>query len=430
MFYRDSRFPLRKTLRIIKIFCSLRLYNQSGTTFEQELIVSTLLVGALIGAFLGGFIADHFGRKKTLFFTLILFFIGTLLLSDGSSFDWLLIGRFISGLAIGIASVAVPLYIAEVSPAQSRGALVSLNQLLLTIGILIAYIVSYFYAEGGHWREMFAFGFIPIVLQFIGLFFIPESPAWLISRGRTAVAEKALHRLRIAHPNAHLANVEKQEDVPTRRNWREIFSPSVRKPFLVGIGIAVFQQVTGINTVIYYAPQIFQKAGFQAAETAILATVFVGVINVLLTIVALWLIDRVGRRPLLITGLIGMSAALAFLGFSFFEGQGNIGMTAIGAVLIYVAFFAMSLGVIAWLIISEVFPLGIRGRAMGIATFVSWVCNYLVSLTFLTLVETIGSASTFWLYAVICLAGLWFSWKMVPETKGKTFDEIQTFWKK
>ncbi|MBU6446750.1 MAG: MFS transporter, partial [Verrucomicrobia bacterium] len=203
-----------------------------------------------------------------------------------------------------------------------------------------------------------------------------------------------------------------------------------RMPFLIGIGVAVFQSITGINTVIYYAPRIFQLAGFTETSTALFATVLVGTINVSVTVIALWLIDRVGRRPLLIAGLIGMAGSLFILGLSFLSQGHASGLTAIFAMLIYVGFFAVSLGPVAWLIISEVYPLGVRGRAMGIATFSNWLCNYFVSLTFLTLIQDLGTSGTFWLYAIICLLGLWFVIRLVPETKGKTLEEIQSFWKK
>jgi SP family galactose:H+ symporter-like MFS transporter len=248
----------------------------------------------------------------------------------------------------------------------------------------------------------------------------------LISNHRREAAEKILHRIRVGTSHQD----EKMEDPPSRQGWRELFSHSVRKPFLIGIGVAVFQSITGINTVIYYAPQIFQLAGFQAAQTALLATVLVGAVNVAVTIISLWLIDRVGRRPLLICGLIGMAAALSVLGFSFLGKGEEAGMTAVAALIGFVAFFAVSLGPVAWLIISEVFPLGIRGRAMGIASFSNWVCNYFVSLTFLSLIQGLGTSLTFWLYGIICITGLWFVIKLVPETKGKTFEQIQSFWKK
>lgn len=400
------------------------------STIQQEVIVSTLLIGALIGALAGGVIADQFGRKKTLFFTLILFFIGVFTLTEATGFEALLAGRFISGLAIGIVSMAAPLYIAEMSPPENRGALVSLNQLCITLGILIAYIVTYSYSTTSDWRAMFGFAFLPIAIQFIGLFFVPETPSWLLSHNRKEAAEKILHRIRVAPDHHKLSNMNIEEDAPSTKHWKALLAPSVRKPFLIGIGVAVFQSITGINTVIYYAPQIFQLAGYQAAQTALFATILVGAINVLITIISLWLIDRIGRRPLLIGGLIGMAAALIILGISFLSQGEASGLTAVVALLIYVGFFAVSLGPVAWLIISEVYPLGIRGRAMGIATFSNWVCNYFVSLTFLTLIQELGTTGTFWLYAIICFLGLWFVIKLVPETKGKTFEEIQAFWKK
>lgn len=400
------------------------------STIEQELIVSTLLIGALIGALAGGVIADHFGRKKTLFLTLFLFFIGVLTLTMAGSFTAFLIGRFISGLAIGIVSMAAPLYIAEMSPPENRGALVSLNQLCITIGILLAYIVTYAFALKADWRDMFAFAFIPIVLQFLGLFFVAETPSWLISHGKKEAANQILHKIQVAHIHEHLVQEKKEDDTPSKKQFKALFSPSVRMPFLIGIGVAVFQSITGINTVIYYAPQIFQLAGYETDQTALFATILVGAINVVVTVISLWLIDRVGRRPLLVAGLIGMAFSLFILGISFLSKSESSGLTAVFALLIYVGFFAVSLGPVAWLIISEVYPLGIRGRAMGIATFSNWLCNYFVSLTFLTLIQKLGTAGTFWMYAIICFLGLWFVIKLVPETKGKTLEEIQAFWKK
>jgi sugar porter (SP) family MFS transporter len=344
-------------------------------------------------------------------------------------FNGFLIGRFISGLAIGIVSMAAPLYIAEISPPENRGALVSLNQLCVTIGILLAYIITFLFSASADWRDMFAFAFIPVILQFVGLFFVSETPSWLISHDRQAEADAVLHKIEGTHAKESLVRGQKEEDSPTKRHFKALFSPAVRLPFLIGIGVAVFQSITGINTVIYYAPQIFELAGYQTPETALFATILVGVINVIVTIISLWLIDRIGRRPLLIAGLIGMGLSLVVLGISFLEQGAALGLTAVLALLIYVAFFAVSLGPVAWLIISEIYPLGIRGRAMGIATFSNWLCNYFVSLTFLTLIQEIGVSGTFWIYAVICLLGLWFVVKLVPETKGKTLEEIQSFWK-
>lgn len=409
----------------------LFLVNDLGlTTFQEELVVSTLLIGALLGALCSGFLADAMGRKKTLFATAFLFFIGTFCLTTAVNFDELLLGRFLSGFGIGLASVAVPLYIAEIAPCENRGVYVSLNQLMITVGVLIAYVVCYLYAERQEWREMFGFGFAPLVVQVIGLFFIPETPAWLLSHKRVEEAEKVLHRLKSADPSQRLVELEKKEDTPDDQRWSALFKPSVRRAFLIGIGMSVFQQITGINAVIYYAPRIFQLAGYQEAQMATFVTMLLGAVNVGMTLVALWLIDRLGRRPLLIIGLIGMSLSLALLGYSFSGETGEAGALAVIALMSYISFFAISLGPVAWLIISEIYPLGIRGRAMGAATFANWACNYFVSLTFLSLVAEFGAGPTFWLYMLISLVGLWFVLKMVPETKGKTFEEIQHFWKK
>lgn len=400
------------------------------STFQQELVVSTFLIGCVIGAFWGGFLADFLGRKKTLFATLILFFFGIFILSDSVGFDTLLLGRFISGLAIGISSLCTPLYIAEIAPHERRGVLVSLNQLMITIGILVAYLVSYRLANQNDWRDMFAFAYFPAAVQFAGLFFIPESPSWLLGQNRHADAEKVFKKMDLPLRDQQAVREGDGSGLASKMNWRELFSSRYRRSFLVGVGISVFQQITGINTVIYYAPKIFQLAGYQTAQTAIFATIFVGIINVVMTVISLWLIDRWGRRPLLVGGLLGMATALALLGFSFLGAGADMGYAAVAGLMIYVAFFAISLGPVAWLIISEIYPLGIRGRAMGIATLANWICNYIVSLTFLTLIEVLGTGYTFWLYTIICLIGLWFVLKMVPETKGKTLEQIQNFWRK
>ncbi|MES2272757.1 MAG: sugar porter family MFS transporter [Chlamydiota bacterium] len=387
------------------------------TTFQQELVVSTLMIGALIGAIGGGFIVDLLGRKKILFLTLLLFFIGTFLLAQAININILLIGRFVAGLAVGIVSFAVPLYISEISPPAMRGTFVLINQLAVTMGILIAYIVAFIFSESYAWRPMFSFAYLPATLQLIGLFFIPESPSWTLSQNQKKEAEKILSKIE-ASPSA---------DVPKETNKR-----FYAKPLLVGIGINIFQQITGINAVIYYAPRIFQLAGFQSAQTAIFATIFLGAVNMIVTVFALWLIDRVGRKPLLIGGLMGMATALALLGFSFFI-EGNLAFIALASLMLYVASFAISLGPVAFLITSEIYsiyPLTTRGRAIGAATFANWGSNYLVALSFLSLIHLLGIGVTFWVFTLISLLGIWFIFTQVPETRGKMSDQIQNFWKK
>jgi MFS transporter, SP family, galactose:H+ symporter len=401
----------------------------SFTTFQQEIIVSTLIVGAFLGAGFGGMLADKIGRKKTLLLTTILFAIGTVLLMVSQGMGSLLIGRFVSGFAIGIASLAVPLYIAEMSDPDHRGALVSLNQLAITIGILLSYGIDYAFSSDDQWRLMFGFALIPAILMFVGLFFIPETPSFLVANGKIEKATKVLKK--ITTNKASLESLNELEEGSKKKlvNWQTLLSKSIRPALIVGILVSVFQQITGINTVIYYAPKIFQFAGFQSASSAILASLGIGVVNVIVTIIALWIIDIVGRRLLLIVGIIGMVVSLSILGMAFFISAASIGSIAVVSLMSYVAFFAIGLGPVAWLIISEIYPLGVRGRAMGIATFANWVCNYIVSLTFLSLIDFLGTAGAFWLYAVIGLIALWFVCKRVPETKGKTLQQIQKYWK-
>ncbi len=395
----------------------------SLTIFQQELVVSTLLIGAVIGAFAGGLIANKIGRKKTLFLTVIFFFIGILTMSDAIGFGTLLTGRFITGLACGITSMAVPLYIAEMSPAKNRGALVSLNQLMVTFGILLAYIIQYLFAEDSEWREMFSFAMIPLSLQFLGLFFISETPSWLLQNKGMDAASKVFAKFGISPEELE---VRKEGDT----NWRELFKPGIRNIFFVGIGITIFQQMTGINAGIYYAPKIFQATGEHTAESAIFATMFVGLVNFIFTAISVWLIDKLGRRFLLIFGLVGMIASLFVLGYSYRNPTAFSDVVTLISLLSYVGFFAISLGPIAWLIPSEIFPLRIRSMAIGAVTFVNWICNYIVSLTFLSLIAAFGAGMTFWAYMVVSVVGLWFVLKHVPETKGKSLEQIQRFWQK
>ncbi|HRW58797.1 MAG TPA: sugar porter family MFS transporter, partial [Chlamydiales bacterium] len=387
-------------------------------------------VGALIGAFSGGFFSDRYGRKFTLFITSFLFIVGTFFLSFADGISMLIVGRFFSGLAIGIASVIVPLYISEMSPAEYRGGLVSLNQLAITIGILISLIIDYSFADDAQWRKMFGMSFIPAIAYFFGLIFIPETPSFLASKGKQKKALKILEKIHRRKTFDEVVDEPRRHEADKTSSWGYLFSKAMRPALIVGVGISILQQITGINIVFYYAPRIFQLAGFESASAAILASMGVGIVNVFITIIALWLIDLVGRRPLLIAGVIGMSVSLVLLGGVFLMKNEHLGLVAMIALMLYVAFFAFSLGPIAWLIISEIYPLGIRGRAMGFASFVNWSSNYIVSVTFLSLVHFFGPAGTFWLYAAIGVIGLWFIFKMVPETKGKTLEQIQNYWKK
>ncbi|MBD3426902.1 MAG: sugar porter family MFS transporter [Candidatus Omnitrophica bacterium] len=402
------------------------------TPAREELVVSAVLVGAIIGAALSGQVSDTFGRKRVIIATAVIFTLGSIVTAMAPGVSLLIAGRLVIGVAIGIASFAVPLYISEISPARARGALVSLNQLAITVGIVLSYVVDFLLAGQKSWRGMFALGVVPAAILGIGIFFLPASPRWLMSRSLVHRAREVLRRVRAGgNVEKELSDIESSLQQETG-GWKELLKPWMRKPLIIGIGIMFFQQVTGINTVIYYAPTIFEFAGFGSASVAILATMGVGIVNVIMTIVSIKVIDRIGRRPLLFIGLAGMVVSLSALGLAFgMKGLSHIlKWVAAGSLILYIASFAFSLGTVAWVIVSEVFPLKIRGRAMSLATMSNWIFNFTVAMTFLTLIEKIGKAGTFWLYAILGITGWVFCYFYIPETKGHTLEQIEEHWRK
>ena len=397
------------------------------SSFLQGVVTSAVLAGAAVGAGYSGRLADRIGRRRTVIAVAILFFVTSLMTGLAPNVVWLVIGRVFSGVAIGICSFAGPLYISEISPAERRGALVSLNQLLITVGIVVAYLTDYLFAYGEHWRWMFIVATVPAAALWIGMLVLPESPRWLANQGQYALARQVLERIRSAEQADRELSAIEADTGEGQTRWAELLAPEYRPALILGIGLAIFQQITGINTIIYYAPTIFQLAGFNSAAQSILATAGVGVVNVLMTIVSLRLLDRVGRRPLLLTGIAGMIASLAALGFVFRAARDSatLGSLAVLSVMIYVGSFAISLGPIFWLLISEIYPLRIRGAAMGIATMSNWSFNLLVALTFLALIDRLGPTYTFWLYSLVSIGSFVFCYALVPETKGRTLEEIE-----
>ena len=394
----------------------------------EEGVVSAVLLGAFLGAVLSGSIADRFGRRRVIMATAVLFAVGAIGASLANSVGMLIIFRLLIGVAIGVASYTAPLYISEISPSNVRGALVSLNQLMITCGIVVSYIVDYVLAGSSSWRWMFALGAVPAVILLLGMLSLFDSPRWLVSQNRVDEAREVLGKMREEGEdiNKEIKKIEKSLKAKTG-SWKEVFEPWVRPAILVGIGLMFFQQATGINTIIYYAPTIFEFAGFASHKVSILATVGVGVVNVLMTVVAIWLIDKVGRKPLLYIGMAGMAISLGFLGFAFSLPtlSSALKIIAVLSVMGYIASFAVSLGPIAWLIIAEIYPLKIRGRGMSLATASNWGFNLIVAATFLTLINKLGKPGAFWLYAILSVAGLIFTHLFVPETKGKTLEEIE-----
>lgn len=396
-------------------------------------VVGAVLLGAMFGAALSGALADRFGRKRVLLVTALLFAAGAIGAALAPTIPAIIAFRVMIGVAIGVASYTAPLYISEISPPDMRGALVSLNQLMITCGIVVSYLVDLALTLGGNeWRWMFGLGALPAMILVIGMLVLSESPRWLVSRNHIDEARASLGKIMSAQKvEEEINDIQKSFTIKTG-SWKNVMEPWVRPALVVGIALAFFQQVTGINTIIYYAPTIFEFAGFGSHKVSILATVGVGTVNVLMTIVAIWFLDRLGRKPLLYIGLVGMALSLGLLGLAFYLPgmMGALKMLTVLCVIFYIASFAISLGPIFWLIIAEIYPLKVRGRAMSLATLSNWLFNMIVASTFLTLTEKLGKAGAFWFYAVVCVAAIIFCYFYVPETKGRTLENIEDFLKK
>jgi sugar porter (SP) family MFS transporter len=396
------------------------------TNFQIEMVVSAVLFGALIGSGVSGRMSDLFGRRKVLVFTALTFIVGSLVTAFSPNLVILVIGRIILGMAVGIGSFTAPLYLAEIAPKRIRGMLVSLNQLAITIGIVFSYLINYYFSVTGQWPWMLGLGVVPAIILLLGTIYLPESPRWMILKGWDQKARAVLQRLRHGE-NINNEFDEIRQTVEVEKGTHRLLLAKWLRPILfISLGLSFFQQVTGINAIIYYAPTILQMAGFKYASNAILATLGIGIINVLFTIIALPLIDRWGRRPLLLYGLLGMFISLLILGTAFyFPALTSLRWVAVASMVIYIASFAMSLGPIMWLIISEIFPLNIRGVGASLAISISWGFNMLVSMTFLTLIQFIGTSHTFWLFAFLCVLGWIFIYFIVPETKNCSLEQIE-----
>lgn len=393
--------------------------------FAEELLVSAALIGAVCGCILSGRVTDLIGRKRTILITAAIFILGSFLSAIATSFVALISGRIAIGVAIGVASYSAPLYISEMAPPNLRGGLVTLNQLAITVGILLAYVVDAVFAGSGNWRWMFAFGVVPAVALEVGIALLPESPRWLLLHQHKAEGLQVLTRIRDTQDiQAEVDDIIEHAKSGSGR-FMDLISPTVLRVILCGVALAVIQQVTGINTVIYYAPTIFQQAGFHSALSSILATAGVGLVNVLMTIVSIPLLDKIGRRPLLLASLGGMGVSLVALGLGFAMGGVALKWIGVLSLAIYIASFAIGLGPVFWLLISEIFPLSVRGQAASVATMANWLSNFVVSLTFLSLLKSLGDVWTFLLYAALSLVGLWFCFRFVPETKGVPLERIE-----
>ncbi len=412
------------------------------STIESEIVTSWVTLGALIGALVAGGTADRIGRRWTAVTAGVLFAAGALVEAVAPGAGVLTAGRVVTGLGVGFASVVAPLYAAEMSPKWLRGRFVSTYQLAITVGILFAYLADDALTGSDRWRLMFGLAVIPGVALVVGFLVMPESARWLLKMGRHDEARASLVKVdgpevadaELAQITADLAAEEREGEA----SWGEVMSPTLRRALWVGIGLAVLQQVTGINAIIYYANEIFAEAGFTTAEQQAKATLWaVGVVNVLATLIAVAWVDRFGRRPLLLTGLVGMTVSLAAVGMSFVALDANPdsttsttagGIVTVLALVVFIASFAFSMGPIVWTLISEIYPNRVRGRAISVATAANWLAAFLVAQFFLSLVDAIGESTTFFLFAALCVVSFVFVWYLVPETKGRSLEEIQERW--
>lgn len=400
---------------------------------------ASALLGCVVGVSFAGIFSDRMGRKKALILSGILFLVSAIGTAIPNEFYLFVLFRMLGGVGVGVASMASPMYIAEITPARVRGRMVSVNQFAIVTGMLIIYFVNYFIALSGDemwnittgWRWMFASGALPSAIFLLLLILVPESPRWLIEKGSKEKARGILARI---GGNAYaVAETQSIEATLTKEveTLGQLFQTGWRKVMILGIGLAVLQQVTGINVFLYYAPEIFKKLG-SGADAALLQTIVVGAVNLAFTIIAIWTVDRLGRKPLMMIGSIGMGVSLIAMGLA--AQFSVVSFWVLFCILAYIACFALSVGPVTWVILSEIYPTRIRGRAMSVATFFLWTANFIVSQTFPMMDENPGLIARFnhgfpfYVYAVFCLVLVITVWKAVPETKGQSLEEIEKFW--
>ncbi len=405
--------------------------------------VGSALLGCIAGVSFTGFITDFFGRKKALLLSAVFLAVSAIGCMLAKSLTALIGYRLLGGVGVGIASMLSPLYISEISPPLIRGRMVSLYQFAITLGILSAYFANAKILSFGQtvsadfglwtwvlssevWRGMFGAEIVPAVLFFLLLFFVPESPRWLMAKNKRDRAKEVL--LKFVSKEAAAKEVDDIQQVLSEEtgDWRQLFRPGIRLAMFIGISLAVLSQLTGINAIIYYGPKIFEMAGFTTGGS-LGSQVIIGVINVLFTLIAIWKIDHLGRRVLLMAGCTGMLISHLLIGVLFFTDKSN-GILLLLFMLSFIAFFAFSYGPVIWTLLSEIFPTHIRGRAMSVAVLSLWMGTYFIGQMVPWLFENLKPYGTFWLFAVMCLPAIYIALNVVPETKGKTLEEIERYW--
>tara|TARA_B100001057_G_scaffold18352_2_gene16958 strand:+ start:8774 stop:10111 length:1338 start_codon:yes stop_codon:yes gene_type:complete len=402
---------------------------------QKGFAVSSAIFGCILGVMVSGNLADKVGRKKALLLTAVLFSISAIASALASSYLFFVMARIIGGIGVGAASMLSPLYISEISPANKRGAMVTLYQLAIVLGINIVFFFNYKVAQYNTeiwnvnygWRYMVGSEVLPALLFFVALLVVPESPRWLLRKGRK---EEALEVLTNINGKSQAIKVLKEIDLALKKEkgtFKELFEPGLRMAMFIGVFLALFSQITGINAIMYYAPEILKSAGF-GVDSALLQTVIIGIVNTIFTFIAIKYIDKLGRRSLLLWGVTGIVLCLFSIGLLY---QFNLtdGPWLLILILGFVGCFAMSLGPIPWVVIAEIYPTKMRGTAMSLAIMVLWIGVVIIS-QFTPVLLKIGESITFWIFMINALILLIFTLRFIPETKGKTLEEIEQFWKK
>jgi sugar porter (SP) family MFS transporter len=404
--------------------------------FMQGAVVASLLLGAMVGAALAGPGSDRLGRRRLIMIAAVTFTVGAIAASAAPS-AWALVGaRFVLGLAVGCAALVVPLYLSEIAPTRMRGAIGSLNQLMIVVGILVAFTVNAILASSGDWRLMLGLAAVPSLVLLVGMFSMPETPRFLVREGAEDEARDVLDELKADdapaedEPDRKVEEIREVDEQEEGGGWELLKQPWIRPALVVAIGLAVLQQLVGINTIIYYAPTTLTSVGY-GAESAIYANLAIGTLNVAMTVLAIRLVDRVGRKPMLLAGLIGMILSLVVLGVSseVLAKPDSAGDPAAIITLLclagFIASFAATWGPVVWVVLPEVLPLSVRGTAMGLAVFLHWGANFLVSQSFPIMLDSWGAGPVFLGYAVIGVLAFIFVKTQVPETKGRSLEQIE-----
>ena len=405
-------------------FIKLEFYLNS---YQEGFAVSNLMIACVIGALIAGPIADWTGRKKVLILCAVLFIVSAILSALPRSFTELVIARFIGGIGVGVASVVSPMYIAEISPAKIRGRLVALNQLAIVVGILLSYLSNWLLVDTGinNWRYMLVAEILPATTFLMGLFFILESPRWLTKEGLEKDALDVLKVVAGAVNADHELQKIKKSLAEKKTSLKELLHPSLRRVLIVGILFSLFAHITGIDTIIYYGPLIFLESGFKT-DSALLASVIIGITNLIFTFVGMAMIDKAGRKFLLLVGIAGMGISMTLVGFCMQSDMISAKWTLLW-IMTYIASFAMSIGVVIWVYLSEIYPTRVRGQALSVATMVLWLGNVILTQLFPVMMERFGGG-TFYIFSFICLLAFIFTWTMVKETRGVSLEEIEKMW--